>query len=72
MDAIFTLWPSVAALASDLRKPYPTVHAWKQRGSIPARYDAQLIAAAAARGETLTLQMLADARARSEQKDDAA
>lgn len=73
MDTIFDLWPSLAALASDLDRPYPTVAAWKQRGSIPAKYDSALIFAARARGKELSLEDLAEARALSaKQKDDAA
>jgi hypothetical protein len=62
MEQIFTLWPTLADLASDLRKPYPTVAAWKQRGSIPAHYDLALIRAAALRGKALTLHEIASAR----------
>jgi hypothetical protein len=46
-----------------MRRPYPTVAAWKQRGRIPAIYDLDLIAAARQRGATLTLEDLARARA---------
>lgn len=63
MEHILTLWPSMAELADDLGKPYPTVAAWKQRGSIPARYDLDLIRAATARGKSLTLEQLAASRA---------
>lgn len=62
MEYIFDKWPSAAALASDLGKKYQTVAAWKQRGSIPAKYDLLLIEAAGNRGETLTLEDLARAR----------
>lgn len=63
MEQVFAIWPSLAQLAADLRKPYPTVAAWRQRGSIPAKYDLELIRAASARGRTLTLEDLAQARA---------
>lgn len=62
MEHIFNKWPRMVDLASDLGKPFSTVSAWKQRGSIPARYDLDLIRAAKARGETLTLEDLAQAR----------
>ncbi|MWP39405.1 carph-isopro domain-containing protein [Cereibacter azotoformans] len=62
MENIFRIWPSLADLAADLSKPYPTVAAWKQRGSIPASYDLDLIAAAGRRGAELTLLDLAQAR----------
>ncbi|MEB3419932.1 hypothetical protein ACFSDD_11170 [Salipiger marinus] len=63
MDHITHIWPTMADLASDLGKPYSTVAAWKQRGSIPAKYDMSLIRAAKARGACLTLEHLAEARA---------
>ena len=66
MDHIFRIWPSLGDLAADLGKPYPTVAAWKHRGSIPARYDLALIRAAKARGRGLTLEQLAHARAGSD------
>ncbi len=62
MDKIINLWPSMSDLAADLGKPYSTVNAWKQRGSIPARFDLELIKSAAKRGVTLTLEQLAEAR----------
>jgi len=62
MDHISHIWPTMAELAADLGKPYPTVFAWKQRGRIPADYDFDLIEAASARGKVLTLEELAQAR----------
>jgi len=62
MEHIFRIWPTLKAMASDLGKPYPTVAAWKQRGSIPAQYDVDLVRAAAARGQNLTFEELALAR----------
>lgn len=47
---LIDLWPSVAALADDLDEKYPTVAAWKQRGSIPPDYWDRLIPAATKRG----------------------
>lgn len=63
MDRIFAIWPSLAQLAADINRPYPTVAAWRQRGSIPAKYDFDLIRAAEARGCALTLEDIARARA---------
>ena len=63
MEQVFRIWPTLAEMAADLGRPYPTVAAWKQRGSIPGRYDLELIAAAKARGKSLTLEDLAVARA---------
>lgn len=65
MEHIFSLWPSMVDLATDLGKPYTTITAWKQRGSIPAKFDLDLIEAAAKRGKTLTLEQLAMARRES-------
>lgn len=62
MERIFDIWPSLIEMAKDLGKPYPTVAAWKQRGSIPARYDLDLVACAAARGIELTHKEIAEAR----------
>lgn len=66
MEHIFGIWPRLTDLAADLGRPYPTVAAWKQRGSIPARYDMELVRAARARGADLTLEQLAQARAARE------
>ena len=68
MERIFALWPRLSDLAADLGRPYPTVAAWRQRGSIPARYDLEIIRAAASRGHRLTLEDLAQARAAGAQK----
>ena len=62
MEQIFTIWPTLADMSKALRVPYPTVAAWKQRGSIPAKHDLDLIEAAAAQGRQLTLAELASAR----------
>lgn len=62
MEKIISLWPSMSELAADLRKPYSTVNAWKQRGRIPAKFDLDLIEAANKRGAALTLEQLAAAR----------
>lgn len=47
---LFDIWPSMADLGRDLDLPYPTVAAWKQRGSIPAAYWRGIINAARGRG----------------------
>ena len=62
MKQIFALWPNVSDLATDLGKPYTTVQSWAQRGSIPAKFDLDLVTAAQKRGAQLTLEMLAEAR----------
>lgn len=62
MDHIKHIWPTMAELAADLGKPYSTVAAWKQRGRIPPDRDFDLIEAARAKGETLTIEELAKAR----------
>ncbi len=61
---IYALWPSVADLARDLGVTYPTVSAWKQRGSIPPHYWRAMVGAAQRRGQRkLTLEVLADVHA---------
>lgn len=50
VDDIIALWPSMADLGRDLGLPYPTVAAWKQRGSIPVAYWRDLVGAARQRG----------------------
>lgn len=62
MEHIFSLWPTLSDLARDLDKPYQTVAAWSRRGSIPARYDLDLIDCARKRGHSLSLNDLAEAR----------
>lgn len=61
VEHIAHIWPTIADLAADLGKPYTTVAAWKQRGRIPADHDAEIIAAAAKRGETITFEEMAKA-----------
>ena len=63
---ICNLWPSDAELARDLQIPYPTVAAWKQRGSIPAGHWRDLVRAAQARNlRQVTTDLLADLHART-------
>ena len=59
---IFALWPSDADLGRDIGVPYPTVSAWKQRGSIPPAYWRAIIYAARRRGHRkFTADLLLDA-----------
>jgi len=65
ISELCALWPSDAELARDLGVPYPTVAAWKQRGSIPAAYWRQLVRAARARQLTqVTADLLVNLHAR--------
>jgi hypothetical protein len=67
ISELCSLWPSDAELARDLGVPYPTVAAWKQRGSIPASYWRQLLRAATARRLTqVTADLLTDLHARKD------
>lgn len=65
MQHITKIWNSVSDLASDLKRPYTTVHSWFARGSIPPKYDLDLIRLAKKRGKKLTLVELAKARGKS-------
>ena len=62
MEQIFNIWPTIKDLSRDLGLEYTTVHSWKQRGSIPARYDLDIVRAAAKRGHVLSFEDLAQAR----------
>jgi hypothetical protein len=62
---IYAMWPSDAELARDLGVPYPTISAWKQRGSIPAAYWWHITRAARDRGHPeITTDLLARLHAR--------
>ena len=61
-NLITPIWPTWKDLSDDLGLPYTTVWSWGVRDSIPAEYDAEIIAAARKRGGDLTLEMLADTR----------
>jgi hypothetical protein len=62
---IFALWPSDAEFGRDIGVAYPTVSAWKQRGSIPAAYWWHIVRAAAQRGHPeITADLLARLHAR--------
>lgn len=67
MEHIFDIWPTLKDMASDLRRPYQTVAAWRARKSIPAKYDADLVRCAKARGETITFEELAQLRAQNDE-----
>lgn len=67
MKHIFDIWPSLKEMASDLRRPYPTVAAWHARKSIPAKYDADLVRCAKARGQIVTFEELAHLRAQNDE-----
>ena len=56
------IWGSVAELARDLGQGESTVRYWFLRGSIPAKHDAALIAAASARGHYIGPQQLYELR----------
>lgn len=62
MQHISRIWPTMKELADDLGVPYSTAAAWFQRGSFPAKRDLDLIEAAQKRGQTLTLEQIAEAR----------
>ena len=62
MEPIQRIWPTIAELARDLGKPYPTVAAWAHRGWVPGKHDLDVIEAAEAKGHSLSLEELAIAR----------
>lgn len=53
-DALISIWGSRAALARAIGESEITVRHWFRRGSIPVRYDRQIIEAAAKAGRTIT------------------
>jgi hypothetical protein len=62
---VFSAWPNDAELGRDIGVPYPTVSAWKQRGSIPPAYWREIVRAAGKRGHPeVTADLLADLHAR--------
>jgi hypothetical protein len=62
---ILAAWPSDAELGRDLDVPYPTILAWKQRGSIPAAYWCDIVRVARQRGHgEITADLLARLHAR--------
>ena len=70
ISELFAVWPSDADLGRDIGIPYPTVSAWKQRGSIPAAYWRDIIRAARRRGHVeVTADLLVDLHARQTQTE---
>lgn len=63
METLLKIWPSIAALAEDLQRPYPTVQSWGHRKRIPPAIFPDLLVAAEKRGATLTYQELVAANA---------
>jgi hypothetical protein len=62
---VLAAWPSDAEFGRDIGVPYPTVSAWKQRGSIPAAYWWHIVRAATHRGHPeITADLLARLHAR--------
>ena len=67
---VFSAWPSDAELGRDIGVPYPTISAWKQRGSIPPAYWREIIRAARRRGHPeITADVLVDLHARRSKRD---
>jgi len=62
MKSILKIWPSRAELSRDIDIPYTNVSHWWRVGEFPAAFDLRIIAAAEARGETVTLEQIAKAR----------
>lgn len=63
MDTIFDIWPTAAAMARDIGTSPINVRSWKNRKSIPAKYDTKIIAAAKALKVKVTYEQLAKLRA---------
>lgn len=57
LASIYAPWGGNAeAMASDIGENPVTVRQWRNRGNIPTRYWRKIIAAAADRGETITVE----------------
>jgi hypothetical protein len=50
VSELLAVWSSDAELSRDIGVPYPTIAAWKQRGSVPPAYLGDIIQAARRRG----------------------
>jgi len=72
MDKVFSIWDSSADLAREIGENPATVRSWRNRGSIPADRDLDLIEAAKRRGKSLSLEVLAEARAARRQTSEGA
>lgn len=60
---IFGVWSSVGAMATDLRRKYDAVLAWRIRGRIPEDAWEDVIAAAARRGAHISLAQILELNA---------
>lgn len=63
MKHIIQMFPSAAELAREIGENPITVRQWGNRGSIPGKYDFAIVQAAGRMNISLTLEMLARARA---------
>lgn len=63
MDEIFDHWPSVASFARDIGVEAVMARQWKNRRSIPGRYDMRIVAVAKERGFPITIERIARLRA---------
>lgn len=62
--AIVALWPSPDTMAVELGAKVETVRKWRQRDSIPADWWLAVVEGAKRRGETLTVNDMAELAAR--------
>lgn len=62
---LIDLWPSIAALAADMGKPFSTVRNWRDRDRIPMEYWVAFVNAAQDRDISVTYRQLAEAVADS-------
>lgn len=65
---IFSLWPTVAAFANDLKARPDTVRKWKKFQRIPQESWEDVISAAASRGMNLTVTDIIAANAPMKQR----
>jgi hypothetical protein len=61
-ETFIAIWGSYAELGRAIGQGESTVRHWFSRGSVPAKHDADLIAAASARGHYIGPQQLYDLR----------
>jgi hypothetical protein len=64
MDEIFKHWSTSAEAAHDIGVAHVRVRQWRSRRSIPPAYFTAIVAAAERRGFPITLQQLAETRAK--------